>query len=44
MSDYTATKLVQSRIGRIYFHAYMMFHDLKWNWHLKGIIREIIKN
>ena len=41
MSDSTAMQLVQTRQGRILFHVYMMLIDYKWNWHLKGIIREI---
>ena len=36
-------RLVETRIGRIKFHAYMITQDHKLAWHLKGIVREITK-
>ena len=41
MSDTSVMKLVETRWGRIAIHCNVMFIDHKWNWHWKGIVREM---
>jgi len=43
MSNATAMRMVETRWGRIVIHFNAMFIDHKWNWHWKGIIREMRK-
>lgn len=42
MSDDQILSLASSRIGRILIHLIALNEDFKFNWHWKGIKRDLI--